>query len=287
MLNADMISHPELWRCVMMLSGQQLFVALLPPVASDNMLCAILPLNPDAPTPLKALEEAVYDNPLLLCEFRSTHLLLTGGRFTLVPAELTDAADRAMMLAQMWPGAEGEALDPADIRASEPIGGATLLWAPDGATVAFMQRTFFGIRISHALECAMRQAVELSAGPSYSDGVVLLAPEAPGRLTIASARQGSLLTANTFDFASTTDAAYFTLAAVQAAGLDRQLAEAVIAGSGAAPDAIAPALRRYMPHTSRPAPDAALCLYGREAATLPPAVARMMMSYLTPATSCE
>ena len=70
-LDKEMISQPELWRLVLLVGADRLDVALYPPVAREEMIWRTFPYDHAAESPLKALEDIIYDNPLLLCDFRT------------------------------------------------------------------------------------------------------------------------------------------------------------------------------------------------------------------------
>lgn len=96
-LDKGLISQPELWSLVMQLSDRRLTAALLPPVDGEQMILSHIPLPvATAGSYAKAVEEAVYDNPLLLSDFSRIGLLTSSPRVALIPACLDDkAAEKA------------------------------------------------------------------------------------------------------------------------------------------------------------------------------------------------
>ena len=76
----------------MEISPATLSVALHCPVEANSLIYREIPLDPAADI-LHAVEDAVYDNPLILQPFGRTDILIDTRRLTLVPAAL-DPADR-------------------------------------------------------------------------------------------------------------------------------------------------------------------------------------------------
>ena len=56
-LDKELISQPELWRLVLMVSPESLYVALYPPVAREEIMWREFRFDAAAPSPLKALED--------------------------------------------------------------------------------------------------------------------------------------------------------------------------------------------------------------------------------------
>ena len=97
-LSKDMIPQPELWRCVIEMDESRLDVALFPPVETERLIHRTILLNPDSPSLDKAVQEAVYANPLLLSDFARIDVLVTTTDFSIVPAETAQSADAAQIL---------------------------------------------------------------------------------------------------------------------------------------------------------------------------------------------
>ncbi|MDE5625763.1 MAG: hypothetical protein K2I61_05525, partial [Muribaculaceae bacterium] len=75
MLDKEMIKEPRMWQLVMEPTSDTLSVMAFSPIEHHTLIAEEIPLNSSA-TPLKAFQEAVYDNPLLLSDFRRVTILL-------------------------------------------------------------------------------------------------------------------------------------------------------------------------------------------------------------------
>lgn len=270
-LPKDLITQPELWRCVLHITPSRLNVAILPPVAQEEMVAASLLLNPDAPTPLKALEDAVYDNPLLLSDFRSVHALVETPVHAVVPA-LAASSDTAPLLLSRMSGAD---TDPDRTAISPEFGGATLLYELPEALEAFLRRTFFGVTISTPLEETGGAVVSLSETTPHP--VMLAVADTASALTLAAARGGELLMLNTFTVSHPTDAAYYLLASRSTLGLGRADGTVWFAGQAPLARTVANIVTPYLDSVDFVTTPAELCGYGREAARLTYPITRYLL----------
>ncbi len=261
-LPKDLISQPELWRCVLHITPSRLNVAVVPPVAQEEMVAASLLLNPEAATPLKALEDAVYDNPLLLSDFRSVHCLVETPAHAVVPAELATPDDAPLLLSRM----SGTEADPDRTVASPEMGGASLLYELPEPLEAFLKRTFFGVSISTPLEEVGKAAVGMSA--SGGEPVMIAVADTASAVTLAAARGGGLLLLNTFNVSHPTDAAYYLLASRATLGLGKGDGTVWFAGQAPLARTMANIASPYLDSVEFVTTPPELCGYGREAAKL-------------------
>ena len=107
-LSAGAVANPRLWRLGMELDmdGATLAVAAASSVGEEEMLVRRIGLASGI-APLRALEDAVYDNPMLLADFDRTTILLRTPRFSVVPSELAEDADAvADAAALLWTSAD-------------------------------------------------------------------------------------------------------------------------------------------------------------------------------------
>ena len=130
------------------LEGCSLTVAATSTVGEEAMLCRRIALAQGV-APLRALEDAVYDNTMLLADFDRTTILLRTPRYTLLPREVADDADAAAdAAALMW-------TDPADDARLlvSPVSGtdAAILCAIPSEVAAFLGRTFADAQVLHAM----------------------------------------------------------------------------------------------------------------------------------------
>lgn len=212
-LTADMIAQPELWRLMMLLSHRRLDVALLPPVESETAIYRSFLLDPEADNPVKALEDVIYANPLLLNDFKSVTCLVDTPSSMAVPTEVAPA-DYELLMSTAFP-LDSEA---AAVSVS-PTGTdtAVMLMAMEPDMRGFLSRTYYNIRYYNHLAwlCAY-----LSPESRSVAGPIVYALTRYGSVDLIALQQGRLLAANTFEYDKPIDAAYYILATRSILGLD-------------------------------------------------------------------
>lgn len=239
-LDKELISQPELWRLVLMVGPARLHVALYPPVAREEILWREFQFDTAAPSPLKALEDIIYDNPLLLCDFRCVDCILDTPGCLFVPAG-TPSTDYELLLSAARPDAASAELLP------QPAGPDAVMLQPlDADITAFLKRTFYNITFRSRLpllvnyfsapqrELTERRAIALIDGT---------------RLTLLAFDGRRMLAANDFTFATAPDAAYYVMASLQRLGFDAAdpgFTLAIHGQSMTADDSLASILRPYI-----------------------------------------
>ncbi len=239
-LDNDLISQSELWRLVLMLDEGALHVALYPPVAREEIIWRTFPLDSAAPDRLRALEDIIYDNPLLLNDFRRVDCIIDSPNHVLVP-ELTEPELFPLLMS-----ATGTAEDPEETVAFPVAENALLLQELEPDTTAFLRRTFFNIQFHARTPVLARYLISHSGGLKPSRAIVLMGDN---RLTFMAIRDNRLLAANNFKFRSRTDAAYYVLSAMNSVGFDpadQNVDLAIHGESLTADDTLAGTLRPYV-----------------------------------------
>lgn len=239
-LSKSMVANPRVWRLAMRLDRDALQVMLYSPIEDNSMIYRSIPLAQSAQSPLRALEDAVYDNPLLLSDFERVYLLAASQPWLLVPTEAAaDADDCEALMAAAYPD---HRLDPV-LSCDTGTPDATLLLGMEPDLAGFINRTFLAVRISHPIAALSRYfAASISRGNTIKTMVNLHSD----RLDIISIDRGKLLLANTFRYQSTDDALYYTLACRQSLQL-ADSDEIFLSGDAKAREALMPRLRQYVP----------------------------------------
>lgn len=241
-LERDMIAQPGLWRLVMLVGARRLDVTLLPPVESESLIYRSLLLDPEAPNHTKAVEEAIYGNPLLLSDFRTVTCLIDTRQALVVPSSL-DADDRALLLRRAFLLDEAE---PISARTADPA--ADVVMAMDRELEGFLRRTFYNVRFEHSLAPLTRALV---ADPTILGPRIYALCRREGVDVVAADGQ-RLLMANSFECESSDDAAYYVLAVRQVLGLDPQSTAIVTGGIPARSAALHASLGRVPDTPTRP-----------------------------------
>ncbi|MDE7410787.1 MAG: DUF3822 family protein [Paramuribaculum sp.] len=240
-LEKDSIAQPELWSLLMVLSPGRLDVGLYPPVPREEMLWRSFRLDASASGGmLKALEETVYDNPLLFSDFRSVDCVVDTGWSMLVPPDI--ASEQVEILAeQVWGDDESRGeLNGYPTGASN----AVMYMSMEADVEAFLRRTFYNIKFTERKSALCRYFTTHAAGDNECK---LYAVFDADRLTVIALDADRLQLANSFVFSSAADAAYYTLACAAMLGWDLQRCGIWYRGDMEQCDAYVELLRRYVP----------------------------------------
>ncbi len=153
---------------------------------------------------VKALENAVYDNPLLLSDFDAIDIIIATRNFFLFPPSAAELLDD--MAAAMLPDISAEREIMAETIAD---GGPAIGYAVDADRLNFLRRTFSCARFHHSLAVAGR----LLGG--FAPGFYALV-NSPGDLMLLSVQaDSSLRYLNAPEAFGANDCAYHILAAAE------------------------------------------------------------------------
>lgn len=208
-LESTLIPQPELWRLAMLLQPDALHVAILPPVESEQAIYRRFMLDSEAGT-LKALEDVIYANPLLLSDFRRIDCITDMPGTLMVPMEVAPADYETLM-----ERAFDEEADYTAITAS-PTGtdNAVALTVLDSALRAFLTRTFFNIRFDSSTALLCRHLASMHSDSASPEQTMLIALR-QGRVDITAMNGRSLITANSLPVNDPADAAFYIVATVK------------------------------------------------------------------------
>lgn len=244
MIDKDLIPQSHLWTLGLLIGRRSIDAVFFPPVDTDDIIVRSITLDPAAPSHLKAVEEAVYDNPALLNPYRSVFALVDSDCFTILPDALGD--DSAELAAKAIELTSGEpSCSRMNIAASQLDGcAATLYFGIDTDLTGFLRRTFFNISLGHPLK-PLIESMTTREEPAPAVAASLH----DGRLSLVCADSTGLRIANMFSYAAVADAAYYTLAARKAAGLGAD-ATILIAADPAERDAVVAMIAQADPQAS-------------------------------------
>lgn len=247
MLDKDLIPQSHLWTLRMLIGRREIETVLIPPVDTDDIIHRTIPLDPAAISHLKAVEDAVYDNPLLLNQFRAVSAAIDTDSFVILPRDLAD--DNPETAAKAIKLTEGLDLVPqGNIITVEATDDTSLCFAADPELVGFLRRTFYNISITHPLA----PQIAYLAAHSGAEGAVTAALRG-NRLDLTAIGGGRLLLANCFTFDALADAAYYTVAARSVLKLTHS-ARTYLWGDPAARGALSELLTAAMPGCPAPEP---------------------------------
>lgn len=192
----------------LLIGRKSIEATFFPPIDIDEIIHHRIVLDPAAPSQLKAVEDAIYDNPLLLNPYKRVFTAYDTDRFAILPSSLEGNVDS--LAAKAIALSTGLDTAPADTIVSIPASASATLGFEIPATLAgFLRRTFFNVELIHPLSpLTQRLTAEAEANP---EGLIT-ANLRDNRLDIVATRNDSLLLANTFTISAPADAAYYLLA---------------------------------------------------------------------------
>lgn len=195
--------NPEEWSLTLLIGHDALHYRL-----EHDTLEAIAGTTPIATGDrLAAIENAVYDTPQLLDDYRATRVIVANARFALTPAELP-ASLRGKILRATLSAVNG------DVLTSDTAWGVGFVFEVPRGLRSFIERTFVMPPVEHHLQVVV----------DYLHGLetttVVLHCGGDKWLDVAIKREGTLQLANTYYCAAPDDALFYTLQACKATGVD-------------------------------------------------------------------
>lgn len=192
------------WQLVLKVSPEAFSALILGPQGPERAVIAHSEPLPDSS--LEALENAIYDNPLILSDFGRVDILVASSQRVMIPASVSEEMDEEIVEA-MLPDSDGSRR-----LISAPVAGdLRLVAALDTEKLSFISRTFPDGRIS----MSMAMLVDAVGNMRSESDAVNVAFIEPGELTLISFNsEGRLAFANRFGIDGAPDCAYFILAAL-------------------------------------------------------------------------
>ncbi len=217
-------------RCLALEISESSITVLVPGAeAESECIYAEIALGADSSQYLRAVEEAVYANPMLLCDFRSVTVLLRG-RNTLVQPQ---------GFGSWLPAADGmEGL-------SEGIASLGVEVAADypAELLKFLRRSFNNLYIGNHLSRLCSFFGRLSRRSNRRRAYLQCRGAAADVLIYSG---GALQFAASYRITCPDDALYYALAACEASGFDRSEGEMMLVAPASLRDSLQPLLRRYV-----------------------------------------
>lgn len=187
---------------------------------------------------LGRIEDAVYEDPVLLDDYRS-YILIRPAATLLVPPHLVDPDDR---------DGNAKALDAVDAAVNkdvwcEPLGEAVALYSTPCGVKDFLSRSFLTEDVHHVL---VPMVEHFTPKAKDEGGEKMWVHVGRNMLDAVVFRDGRLLHAGSWKYAEPADAAYFILFALRALGVDASRCEVRLSGEEAAFGELLPMLRQHI-----------------------------------------
>lgn len=239
-LDKEMIKEPQMWQLVMEPSPDTLSIIAFSPIEHHSLISAEIPLD-QTTTRLKAFQEAVYDNPLLLADFGKITILLPSERFMVIPDIITAPDARQIAFRRAFPDIEADG--PEEILAEELSGlNATMLTGINREFLGFLRRTFNAPHISHTLTPLALYFKAKHPTRPFGKMIVNLRPR---RCDIVILGDTAPLIINSYRIEDPMDAVYYIMACRESCKL-APTDEIILAGDQESRTAVAPHLRRFV-----------------------------------------
>ena len=239
MLDKDLIPNPADWRLIMRIDRDVLHVMAFSPREYDSLIYRALPLDRSATSRLKAIEDVVYDNPMLLNDFGRVDCLVSTPRYIITPDDDTPVDDAFALMRKMFPSDTH-----CDISANG-MGGIYMQVEED--VLRFLRRTFAGINISHPLV----PLIKYFTGPTVTgsgNGRSMFVSFQEDRVDVVATSHGQLLMANSCQVTGAPDIVYYILASRQQLGFSAENDPILTTGDSPAREEAIATLRRYVRH---------------------------------------
>lgn len=199
-LTKELLDDASSMRLVLRVDRQRLSALIVGQEAVDPVVVSHVEELSD-PT-VRAVENAVYDNPLLLSDFAAVDIIFSTSELFLYPAETDGIVER--MADAMLPDFEA----PRTILTEEAMGDARVGYAVDSELLNFLTRTFACARFHHVLALTA-QWLSNSAAGFYA------LYNGPGDMTAVAFTAGSPCYLNRLPAYCPNDCAYYTLIAAE------------------------------------------------------------------------
>ena len=213
------IENPHLWTLSLFVDDRHIHFMLHNDQEHNSLICRDIEIGTwsDDEEHLRAVENAVYDNPLLLSEFKRVNVSVDSMQFIFLPPGYGTDEDARHAFDVAFPGATGD--------------------------FQFLRRTFSNAPVRLHLE-TMCSYFRGKTNASTINKVAVYIRN--GRIDVCAFKHGRLQIANTYVCRSNDDAVFYTLAVWNMLGLDVRSDEIQIAGDKTVRAAITPRLREYV-----------------------------------------
>lgn len=236
-LDKDLIADTTICDMLVRVGRERVDVAVYS-VVSDNTLIYRSFSSSNTASLLKAIEDTVYDNPLMLCDFRRAFMLIDTSCYTVIPSEIDDNDRAESVLKALNPLFDGIIE-----RAETATRNAVIVYGIERELHSFIRRTFAGITVMPHILPLVRY---FASKPGRGNTRRMICNFRRSALDIVVIDGNCLLQANTFAFRTPMDAVYYILASRASHNLDPHNDEVLLAGDRQIRETVTPVLRTYI-----------------------------------------
>lgn len=208
----------------------------------NSVITRHIPVPAGITDPMKGVEEAVYDAPLLLADFNRTDCVVDAHRYILLPSEgVTPEVVEALTRA-LYPD-DADNLE-AIVNPLSPLDCTLVAWIPLHLA-HFLRRTFNNPPIIHHLTPFCRY---FAAKSKLGNSGKMYANFRQGYVDLIAFGHNGLLAANSYRVRENTDSLYYIMALRKEFGFDGENDQLLICGEPEMREAMIPLLREYVPY---------------------------------------
>lgn len=238
-LYKDLIKDTRWWNLYLGLDADHIDVMAYSPIEDNSLFVTAIPLDDSVDGYVTRVEEAIYDNPLLLNDFSKVYAVMRTDARAILPADVASGEQASDIVSEMTGVAGGHL-----VVNNLPLLDVALCHLVDESLYNFLKRTFGpSVNIVHRLAgiTAYCHGTHRGAG-SLCSHVNLRRTS----IDIVIYQGDSLLLANTYKITGLTDALYYIVATRQLFDIDRANA-VVLSGDRDMREELSPLLREYLP----------------------------------------
>lgn len=261
-LNKELLENPLLWRLALRIEKTAMHVVLYNNVEDNSLIYHKINLDSAASSHLKAMEDAVYENPLLLCDFARIDCVVDTDTFMLVPDGISSIEAHEKIVSVAYSEFDGEVICN-EVAPQQ----ARILMGIEHDTVNFLRRTFNNPHLHHHLSPLSRYFFHKSRS---GNSAKMYAIFRTGKMDLLAFSGGSLVLANTFRLRDPMDAVYYILSCRQSLDLKPETDELFISGgSPSVREQVSVTLRQYISYVMPVIFPSAMFRAGKEAMKAP------------------
>lgn len=234
------IENPHLWTLTLFVDDRHIHFMLHNDKEHDSLICRDIEIGKwsDDDERLRAVENAVYDNPLLLNEFKRINVSVDSMQFIFLPPGYGTDEDARRAFDVAFPDASGDFV----VSRGNNCRADVAFMLPQGLH-QFLRRTFSNATVRLHIETMC----SYFRGKTNTSNISKVAAYIRnGRIDVCAYRRGQLQMANTYVCRTNDDAIFYILAVWNMLGLDVRSDEIQLAGDKAVRNAITPRLREYV-----------------------------------------
>ncbi|MBR5102180.1 MAG: DUF3822 family protein [Muribaculaceae bacterium] len=232
------ITNPEQFTLLLHFTRDEIRAAAFNPLVDNSLVAATIKIDNKQGNWLKTVENAVYDHPDLLQDYKEVKVLVDTDKFIMAPPDFNDEAIQRNSFAALFPDFDGDWLVTDMSEAQFKV-----MFGVTRGFAAFLQRTFNMPPIEPTIFAIARF---ITRNDSDAEHARVHAHFDDNILYVTAVNNGMLLLANTFQPRDINEAFYFISHVWDSLDLDQQHDELFLSGDKDKRDQLLPLMRKYI-----------------------------------------